>query len=307
MSEISICVPTYNGGSFVGAALASIVSQTLADFELIVSDDCSYDDTPQVVRAIRDPRLVWKPNDRRLGLVGNWNRCIDLASNEYVNIFHQDDVMSPANLERKARVLDENQQVGFVFSNIVTLDSNGTAVGGHWNPVLPNSDTVFSGPDFLRLTLTYGNLVPCQTVMARSQCFRRYGNFDSRLHYTPDLEMWLRLALHYDVAYIAEPLVGLRRHPNQESARFLAQAVEVVEVWRCFQIIFTEHRGEVPELESMFNAGLEHLQKWTAMFLRRALAERNFSSAVSFSSLLFRFARARQRGVYRLVPLAGGT
>lgn len=297
VNKISVSIPTFNGADFLPAALESILTQTERNFELIISDDCSSDKTLQVVRSIQDERLQVFENQEWLGLVENWNRCIALSSGEYIYIFHQDDVMHPANLEQKLAVLEENPDVGFVFSNIVSIDPNGTVIGGHWNPGLPKANVIYSGKDFLQKMLIHGNIVPCQAVMIRSSTLQKVGEFDPRLRYTPDFEMWLRLCLHANVGYIAQPLVSLRRHPQQESRHYLGRLQEVDEVWRAFQILFSEQREDIPEAERMYRLAITHLQNWVGMFFRQSVRQGHMVLALSFARSLVRFSLIKRRGL----------
>ena len=100
-------MPAWNGAAYIEQAVSSVLAQTFEDFELLVIDDCSDDDTVAIVSRFDDPRIRVEVNQSRLGLVGNWNRCLEEASGEYVNIFHQDDVMAPDNLRRKVELLDQ--------------------------------------------------------------------------------------------------------------------------------------------------------------------------------------------------------
>ncbi len=300
---VSVCLPTYNGARFVKPAMESILRQSFADFELLISDDCSADETQEIVLSQSDPRIRSFHNTSRLGLVGNWNRCIELARGEYVYIFHQDDLMEKDVVQRGVRLLNQHPKVGFVFSDIVTIDAEGKTIGRHWTPILPERDTIFPEQDFFRLLAMNGNLVPCQTVMARAECFRRFGKFDARLRYTPDLEMWLRLALHYDVGYIAEPLVKLRRHPGQASCDFMAQTEEAVEVWRCFKIVFTEQVENIVEPERAFGLVLTHLRQWEVGFFKQSVKQGDIRSALLYLEMLCSLVYHGQCGVRSLSPL----
>lgn len=299
MVKVSVCVPTYNGCPFVELAVQSILAQSFHDFELIVSDDFSTDATPREVARIAGERLSLSGNPRRLGLVGNWNRCLELATGQYVQIFHQDDLMLPNCVERMASVLDTNPNVGFVFANIRTINAAGEVVGPHWTKRLPSVDTIFSGGDFIRLLLREGNLVACPSAMARASVLRSVGPFDESLRYTPDLEMWLRLALHCDVAYIAEPLVLLRRHARQESSHFSGMTHEVDEVWRAFRVFFQDQRALIPDREALHSIALDYLLHWTYEFFRESLRASRYREALQFGRRWVDFAWAKRVGLDR--------
>src|ERR1051325_8445652 len=99
--EVSVCVPTYNGSAYVGDCLRSIQAQTFDDFEILVVDDDSDDQTWEIVAQYgkADARIRSVTNPRRLGLVGNWNRCVELSRGEWIKFVFQDDVLKRNCLE----------------------------------------------------------------------------------------------------------------------------------------------------------------------------------------------------------------
>ena len=103
--ELTVAIPTFNGGKYLEQALRSVLSQDGLDLEILVVDDASSDESVAIARSFTDPGLRVLTNPRRFGLVGNWNRCLDLSRGDYVCVFHQDDLMEPGNLLAKARFL----------------------------------------------------------------------------------------------------------------------------------------------------------------------------------------------------------
>ncbi len=298
MTRVSICIPTYNGERFVSEAIASVLGQTYTDFELLVCDDCSTDSTLNIVSSFADTRLRVIAGRQRLGLVGNWNRCVEIASGEYIQIFHQDDVMEADCVQQLTDMLDQNPRAGFAFTNMKTLDAEGKVIGGHWSPaILPRENTAFTTEEFLRLQLGNGNLVPCPSVMVRSRCYSEVGLFDDRLRYTPDVEMWFRLALRHDIAYIATPLVHQRRHMMQESSRFIGKVGEVDEMWNVLQILFREQYPLIPEPGLLYKLALDHFVRWSFMFCRSNVRQGHFWAARAHASRWLKFHRARARGL----------
>lgn len=244
---ISVCIPAYNGEKYIRQAIDSIINQSYRDFELIILDDNSVDNTTEIVSYFDDPRIRLIKNKKRLGLVNNWNACVELANGEYVYLMHQDDVMMPNNLLKKKIFLEENNRLGFVHSNILTINHANDVVGGHWmENKLPNRDQVYIGIDFFKyLALASGNFVCCPTVMFKKVCWECLGGFDSRLPFTVDMEMWLRISTQFDVAYIADPLLYYRKHDEQETQRFSKMGKEIYEVERAIEIAIKEHLGKL--------------------------------------------------------------
>jgi glycosyltransferase involved in cell wall biosynthesis len=99
---VSVCIPTYNGQAYLRECLESVLAQTFPDFEILVVDDHSRDDTLAILGeyAKRDPRIRIARNPKNLGLVGNWNRCVELAKGEWIKFVFQDDLIAPTCVEK---------------------------------------------------------------------------------------------------------------------------------------------------------------------------------------------------------------
>ena len=212
--RVSVCIPVYNGADYIGESLCSVLAQTYEDYRVVVVDNCSTDGTADVVRSFRDSRLTYVRNSTNLGAVGNFNRCLELADGEYVNIWHHDDVMLPENIERKVRVLDKHPSVGYVHSNLWLTDAQGHPFMEHWHED-SKLDYVEPGAEIFRRYVTrlhHGALIFMGTVLARRVCYERLGGFRPELPNCCDSEMWMRLALFCDVACLSTPLVKYRQH-----------------------------------------------------------------------------------------------
>jgi len=245
--RVSVCIPTYNGAEYIREAVASVLDQTRDDFELLIVDDCSTDTTEAVVRSIDDPRIKHFKNSERLGLVGNWNRCFDLSSGEYVCIFHQDDIMVPRNIHEKVRTLDENPAVGLVHSNVHQIDAKGDLISEWWYfQPQPKDAGIHLGSEFFRTLMSGPNIVCCPSAVVRRECFQKLGGFDPRLPFTADWEMWLRIALHYNVAYLNEPLVKYRRHNGNETLNFTG-AKELQAYYQARMLILEKYPERIPQ------------------------------------------------------------
>lgn len=98
---VSVCIPTYNGGKYIRECIESILVQTYSDFEILIVDDKSSDETIEVVEefAKRDKRIRIVRNQQNLGLVKNWNRCVELSEGEWIKFLFQDDLLAPDCIE----------------------------------------------------------------------------------------------------------------------------------------------------------------------------------------------------------------
>jgi glycosyltransferase involved in cell wall biosynthesis len=285
--KVSVCIPTYNSAQFLGAAIQSVLDQTFPDFELVVCDDHSADDTQAVVAAFSDDRIRYHRNEANLGLVGNWNRCIELATGQYVYIFHADDVMLPENLSHKVLLLEENPRVSLVHSNIQTIDANGRTIGGHWADN-PTHDLIEDGGSCFQRLALQGNFICCPTVMVRAECYQKLGGFNPRLHHTADMEMWMRIALHYDVAYVAAPSLLYRKHEKQDNVSFVGSEREMTEVLLALKTIFSENWGRIKNARTLYKDAVLFVSCWAFTAARSNARKGQLSRSIRYAILAAR-------------------
>lgn len=206
-------MPTYKGAATVGAAIDSVLAQTFGDFELIVVDDGSPDDTAAVVASRRDPRLHYHRNDRNLGPQGNWNHSLALATGHYVKLLPHDDLLHPACLQRQVQVLDDDAagQVALVCCARDVIGPDGCVrLAARGFPGVPEGRV--TRREVLRQCLRRGtNLIgEPGAVLFRRGLSQRVGGFDMRHPYVIDLEYWLRLLQHGDAWYSPQALASFR-------------------------------------------------------------------------------------------------
>ena len=106
---VSICIPVYNGETYIRQAIESVLAQTYTNFELIISDNLSTDKTLEIVDSIRDDRIKISKNKKNLGLVGNFNACIHKANGKYVKVLCCDDVLSPDAIKKEVDAFEKER------------------------------------------------------------------------------------------------------------------------------------------------------------------------------------------------------
>jgi glycosyltransferase involved in cell wall biosynthesis len=224
---VTIAIPTYNGSRWIEAALDSALAQTHADWEVLVVDNASTDDTRERVRARADERIRLERQSENDGAVPNHNRCVLLARGELIKFLHQDDRLKPGCVERMAAVFAAHPRVGMVFAprEVEIEDPNdGDAVEwarryGTLHHRFRSLDTVNRGRDLLGQYLpalrgpTIENWIGEPTsVMVRRSAVEEVGFFNERLVLAFELELWLRIMTAYDVGFVDEPLSVYRHH-----------------------------------------------------------------------------------------------
>lgn len=205
--RVTVCIPTYNRSEYLTQCLSCLLAQTFTDFELIISDNCSTDGTSEVVRRFADPRIRYYRNTHNIGVFPNMNRCLELATGDYVSILHDDDVYAPRFLERESEMLDRHPAVGLVHCAAYEINAQGARQ--RLVRAYPKDCVQDGKKEFIRYLS--GHNICCSTVMVRRSLYARVDPFDST-YLCADWLMWLQLALLGDVAYISEPLAGMRVH-----------------------------------------------------------------------------------------------
>jgi glycosyltransferase involved in cell wall biosynthesis len=217
--KISVCVPAYNAAAYLPAAIDSVLSQEFSDFELVVSDDCSSDDTPRICAGYSDPRFRAVRSEERLRQSGNWNRCLELARGEYVILLHADDELLPGYLERAAAALGANQDAALVSCSVRHIDEDGSPLELQR---LFDEDTIDREEVVLRRLLLDGCVINPAGVTVRRAVYDRVGPFTDKIVWGVDWHMWIRIALGSPIAYIAAPLARYREHGHSGTTAVMA-------------------------------------------------------------------------------------
>jgi glycosyltransferase involved in cell wall biosynthesis len=128
--RVSLGMPVYNGANYLRCALDSILAQTFQDWELIICDNASSDETQAICEeyAARDPRIQYHRSNRNIGPEANYNRTFELSRGEYFKWAAHDDVLEPTYLEQTVRVLDTSPEVVLAYTDVMLIDGHGTPI-----------------------------------------------------------------------------------------------------------------------------------------------------------------------------------
>lgn len=205
MTAVSVVITTYNEAEFIGAAIDSMLRQTIEDFELVIVDDGSTDATREIVREYDDPRIRLIPKEH-LGRSAALNCAIRHAEHEYIAIVDPDDLSTPRRLAVQREFLDANPAVGIVGS---AYEAVNEIRGESYTREYPTSD------DEIRRAMAKFIPIPHSSVMARKDALVAAGLYDETREVIVDLDLYIRVASEYELANVEEPLI--RRQIRSDS------------------------------------------------------------------------------------------
>ncbi len=221
---VSVVLPTYNRAHSIFRAIDSVLKQTFTNFELIVVDDGSSDQTKSIINAFNDPRLSYIQHKHNKGVSAARNTGIKLSKGKWIAFQDSDDEWYPQKLEKKLAAAEK-------------LDGKIAVIYCAYHKVYPRKRYVI--PDYkekkkegdLYQELLMGNFIGTPTIFVPRECFNRVGMFDADFTTFEDWDIWLRLARHYKFQFIAEPLLVSYYTPygvNESPAKQTLAAFELI-------------------------------------------------------------------------------
>jgi glycosyltransferase involved in cell wall biosynthesis len=207
--RVSVVIPAYNAAATLPETLASVIAQTMTDYEVIVVDDGSTDATPAVLARYGDRiRVLRKVNEGRPSTTRNLGA--QAARGELVAFLDADDRWRPEKLARQLALFAANPRLGLVYTAAAVIDSNGR--------VLRVNPCPRGGRGRIYSLLAVGNMMVGSSVMVRRIAIAEAGWFDEELTSIENWDLWIRIARRWEVDFVDEPLTSYRVHPGNRSA-----------------------------------------------------------------------------------------
>lgn len=208
---VSVLIPTYNYANYLDEAIQSVLNQTFKDFELIIVDDRSKDNTAQVVQKyLADSRVSFFINDSNIGLVRNFNKCLEYAKGKYIKFLMADDLFYPTLLEKYVAVMEKYPTVSLVtaYRKFVGKDAELKQEFAPFTQLQEGKKIIYE-------TLKTHNWIGEPTTVMFRKSNLSLGLFDTNYNWIPDWEMWLRQLTVGDCFIIPEVLSCFRQHEKQ--------------------------------------------------------------------------------------------
>ena len=214
---VSVIMPCYNGEKFIGKAIESVINQTYQNWELIIVDDGSTDNSKKIIdHYLSDRRIIYIRHIRNKGIPVTRNTGINASHGDFIALLDQDDKWVPNKLDLQIdRFYISKPEIGLVFGNINRIDSYGNIIHRAKN-IKINFETINQRNLIRHLFLNC--FIPSITVMIKRKCIKEVGAFDEDILWGgDDYDLWLRIISKFEITYINQVLAIRREHGNNYS------------------------------------------------------------------------------------------
>jgi glycosyltransferase involved in cell wall biosynthesis len=219
MPKVSIVIASFNHENYVRECVQSALDQTFQDFEIIITDDGSPDGTVEVIKEFADPRIRLDTFMHNKGACTAINNCIPKAAGEYIAVLNSDDAWEPTKLAKQVKYLDEHPEIGAVFTKVAFVDESSKPISytdyKHFYVFEQGNRPRY---DWLNHFFFKGNCLCHPSILIRKKCYNEVGLYDERMASLPDLDMWVRLCLKYEIYILDEKLVRFRIRTDEANA-----------------------------------------------------------------------------------------
>ena len=208
--KVSVVIPTYNRAHLIGRAIKSVLNQTYQDFEIIIVDDGSTDNTEEVVKSFNDERIRYIQHKKSRGSAATRNTGIKASKGKYIAFQDSDDEWLLGKLQKQMEIFkNAEKKVGVVYTGFWRIE-NGKKI------YIPSFKVKQKKGDIHKEILK-GNFISPQTTVVKKECFHVSGMFDEQLVSRHDWELWIRISKKWHFEFIDEPLVNVYRTPDSIS------------------------------------------------------------------------------------------
>ncbi|NJO77647.1 MAG: glycosyltransferase [Cyanobacteria bacterium RM1_2_2] len=302
MPKVSIVLPSYNYARYLDERIQSLLNQTYTDFELLIVDDASTDNSVEVINQyVHDSRVRTHFFEQNSGLpYKRWNDGADLAQGEYILFAGADDSCEPTLIEKLVEKLEQNPTVGIAYCQSMQMDSDGKvgrSLKNRTDELDRNrwaQDFVNNGQDECQYLVIKNTIPNASAALLRRSTFETAGQFDVNLRLVADWMLWAKMLMISDIAFVAEPLNYFRLHAMTvtSNTRKIGKHVE-----ENYQVIsFITNSVALPQ-KSIDKAYTRLVNRWVNSILK--LAIRQPSEVMSKARMFYSIASQQDKQVNR--------
>jgi len=215
--SISVIMPVYNAGKYVKKAIQSILEQTFSDFEFIIINDCSTDESLNIIRSFKDKRIILLNNPLNLGNYPSRNKGLSLAKGKYICVMDADDTAMPNRFERQYLFMEENPEIGLAGSGFRFLG---------------REQNIYRENDYekIKVILLRNNCFIHPTLIIRYDYIKKYNlQYNEKYYFAADYDLIVRAARFFHITNMPEILLNYRIHDNQITKKSRQKQMEYAE------------------------------------------------------------------------------
>jgi glycosyltransferase involved in cell wall biosynthesis len=250
-------------------AIESALNQTYKNLEIIVIDNASTDNTKEIVKKYLKKGVKYYRNDENIGMMNNWNKCIELSHGKFLMILGDDDILYPTFTEEAIKIFDKHPSIGFTFAHINKMNEKGKFLTRWGYEFTPSG--LIHGIDYLFYTAKYSCcLTNSSSVLMNKKVFKMVGQFEAPLSQnTFDFNMWIKIANKFDVYFINKTLSDYRIHKNQVSEkhwrnknRQTGKIGTYIELFRLANYLLT--KKEIQTSKTKYKLLMNRIDEWSS-------------------------------------------
>ena len=252
MSQVDVVIPCYNYAHFLRTCVESVLYQSGVDVRVLIIDDASPDNTPEVCRELvaQDSRVEFRRHSQNLGHVRTYNEGIEWARGEYMLLLSADDVLIEGSLKRAADLMDSHPEVALTYGKQIQFQSSEPlpevpliSCPEHWE--------IMTSQQFIEHACKLvSNFVPTPTAIVRAKMQKKLGGYRMELPHTCDIEMWLRFGAHASVGVVNAYQAYYRKHSANMSLSYLG-VKDYRQLKAAFETLFTEYGTRIRDKERL--------------------------------------------------------
>jgi glycosyltransferase involved in cell wall biosynthesis len=215
--QITVALPVYNGEQYIAIAIKSVLAQTFSDFELLILDNCSTDNTLDIIRTFSDPRIRLIVNPKNLGMIENWNLAVSLATGKYIKILSHDDLLAPSCLAEQINGFLRYQNIGIVTCKKRIINESGVVVMPGFG--LFGFTRIINGRRAIKKSMRAGRNIIGEpsVVLLDAKLLRASGDFEQP-QFTPDIKMWFKMLKGSNILFLNKSLASYRISSSSTSS-----------------------------------------------------------------------------------------
>jgi glycosyltransferase involved in cell wall biosynthesis len=250
--SVSVVIPCYNYGRFLKSSVGSALAQDPIEVSVLVLDDASSDDTPEVGQALaaQDDRVTYRRHSHNVGHISTYNEGLRWASGTYTVLLSADDMLAPGALARAVRVLDTHPDVGMLYGRSMRFIDEPPQI----EQPAEQAVRITAGPEWVAARcLQVANPVSCPEVIVRTEVQRLVGGYKHDLPHGADLEMWMRIASRSAIAELVGTIQAFYRihGANMHTDLYLVPLDDLRELRRVFESLFARPEVVLPSRQRL--------------------------------------------------------